>query len=64
MNIPVNEKYLLNIDEASAYFGIGKCKLRELTNDERCPFVIYVGSKRLINRKKCEKYLDDTYSLA
>ena len=49
--IPIWEKANLTIEEAAAYFGIGTNKLRE--------FVIWVGTKRLIKRKKFEKYLED-----
>ena len=57
--VPVWEKANLTIDEASAYFGIGTNKLREITNNSDCGFVIWVGSKRLIKRKKFEKYLEN-----
>lgn len=49
--IPIWEKSNLTLEEAAAYFGIGTGKLRELTNNEDCPYVIWCGSKRLIKRK-------------
>ena len=61
--IPLWEKANLTIEEAAAYFGIGMNKLRELTENERCPFVLYVGSKRLIKRRVFEQYLENTYSI-
>ena len=61
--IPLWEKANLTIEEAAAYFGIGMNKLRELTEDERCPFVLYVGSKRLVKRRVLEQYLENTYSI-
>lgn len=42
-------------------FGVNK--LREITDDEKCPFVMYVGSKRLVKRKLFENYIDNTYSI-
>lgn len=42
---------------------IGVNKLREITDDEKCPFVMYVGSKRLVKRKLFENYIDNTYSI-
>ena len=45
------------------HFGIGMNKLRELTEDENCKFVLYIGSKRLIKRQMLEKYLEQAYSL-
>ena len=53
----------MTIEEAAAYFGIGMNKLRELTEDENCNFVLYIGSKRLIKRQMFEKYLEQAYSL-
>lgn len=61
--IPIWEKSNLTIEEAAAYFGIGRGKLRELTNDSDCPYVIWCGSKRLIKRKMFDKYLGNCYSI-
>ena len=61
--VPIWEKANLTIEEAAAYFGIGMNKLRELTEDENCKFVLYIGSKRLIKRQMFEKYLEQAYSL-
>ena len=57
--VPIREKENLTIDEAAAYFGIGTNKLREITSNPDCEFVIRVGAKRLIKRKKFERYLED-----
>ena len=46
------------INEANALSGIGQNKLRELTLDPRCPFVLFVGRKRLIKRKAFEAFID------
>ena len=54
--VPIWEKANLTIDEAAAYFGIGTNKLRDITSNPDCEFVIWVGTKRLIKRKKFEKY--------
>ena len=62
-NVRICEKYALTVTEAAAYFGIGMNKLRELTEDENCKFVLYIGSKRLIKRQMFEKYLEQAYSL-
>ncbi len=60
---PLWHKSYLTVEEASAYSGIGKDKLRELTDDERCPFVLWNGTKRLIKRRVLDEYLDKTYSI-
>ena len=61
--VPIWEKSNLTIDEAAAYTGIGKHKLRELTDNENCSFVLWVGSKRLIKRRLLDQFLDNMYSI-
>ena len=61
--VPIWEKSNLTLEEASAYSGIGINKLRELSNDSKCPFVLWVGSKRLIKRKLLDAYIEKTYSI-
>ena len=39
---PIWERKWLTIEEAAAYSGIGRTKLRELSNQAGCPFAIYV----------------------
>lgn len=55
--IPVWKKLNLTIEEASKYSNIGICKVYELARKPNCPFVLYVGKKKLIKRKEFEKYL-------
>ncbi len=62
-NLPLWEKLYLTVDETAKLFGIGKNKIREISDTEDCKFVLWVGSKRLIKRKKLEKYINETYSL-
>lgn len=62
-NIPVWEKSNLTLNEASEYFGIGINKLKEMTNDNNCNFVLWVGSRRMIKRKSLEKYIENQYSI-
>ena len=61
--IALSQKSLLTLEEASAYFNIGVCKMRELTDDENCPYVLWNGSKRLIKRKPFEEFLYNSYSV-
>lgn len=61
--VPIWEKSNLTLEEASAYFGIGINKLRDMTNDRNCKYVIWCGNKRLIKRKLFDEYLEKTYSI-
>ena len=53
--IPIWEKSNLTLKEAAVYSGIGVNKLRELTNERGCKFVLWNGNKRLIKRKELDK---------
>ena len=61
--VPIYEKSNLTLEEASAYFNIGINKLREISDDDNCTFVLWVGNKRLIKRKSLEEYLLRMYSI-
>lgn len=50
-DIPIYHRPIISVDEATAYSGIGRTKLYELTTMENCPFVIWVGTRRVIKRK-------------
>lgn len=63
VTVPIWEKYNLNVQEASEYFNIGVNKIRELSNSPDCPFVLWVGNKRLIKRVKFQQYLEQVYSV-
>lgn len=63
IRVPVWEKANLTLDEAAAYSGIGKNKIRELSDDENCKFVLWVGTRRLIKRKIFDKYIEQQYSV-
>lgn len=63
ISIPLCEKCLLTLEEAAAYTGIGICKLRDISNDERCDFVLWNGSKRMLKRDKLRAYLESAYSI-
>ena len=61
--VPIWEKMTLTIEEAAAYSNIGINKIDELAKKPKCPFVIYIGRKKLIKRKEFEKYISDSIEL-
>lgn len=61
--VPIWEKSNLTLEEAAAYSGIGINKLRRLSDEKNCPFVLWNGSKRLIKRKALDSYIEKQYSL-
>jgi excisionase family DNA binding protein len=58
MEVPIWEKLNLTIEEAAKYSGIGINRLRDIVAQPSCPFVLHIGTKKLIKRKLFEKYLE------
>ena len=61
--LSIAEKARLTAEEAAEYFNIGVNKIRIMTNDENCPFVLWSGNRRLIKRKTFEEFLYRQYSI-
>lgn len=59
--VPVWERSNLTLEEAAAYFNIGINRIRELANENEDIFVLWVGSRRMIKRKKFEKFLEEKH---
>ena len=57
MLLPIDRKMLLSIREAAEYSNIGINKIDELLKQPNCPFVLFVGTKKLVKRKAFEAYL-------
>ena len=62
-DVPVNEKVTLTLKEAAVYSNIGINKIREISNNKNCPFVLWVGNKRLIKRWQFEQFIEKNYSI-
>ncbi len=61
--VPIHEKVTLSIKEAAEYSNIGINKIESLLRSPRCPFVLYVGKKKLVKRKEFEKYISDNIEI-
>lgn len=61
--VEIKDKLNLTIEEAAAYSNIGINKIDELAKQPNCPFVLYIGRKKLIKRVKFEKYLSTVIEL-
>lgn len=61
--MPIWEKPTLTLEEAAAYTNIGINRLRDISNEDDCEFVVWVGNKRLFKRKKLEAFIDSQFSL-
>ena len=59
--LPIWHKYLLTIEEAAEYFGIGEKRLRHIVADNIGEdFVMEIGSQIRIKRELFEQYLNST----
>lgn len=61
--VPIWEKSNLSLEEAAAYYSIGINKLRDLTNEKDCRFVLWVGNKCLIKRRLFDQFIEQMYSI-
>lgn len=63
IEVPIWERSLLTVEEAALYSGIGRNKLRSLTDKDDCPFVLWIGRKRLIKREVLDEYIRQAFSI-
>lgn len=56
-SVPIHLKMLLTIREAAEYSNIGINKIDSLLKQPNCPFVLYVGTRKLVKRKEFEAYI-------
>ena len=61
--IPVEHKINLTIAEAAEYSNIGQNRIEKLLKSPNCPFVLYVGNKKLVKRKEFECFLSEIIKL-
>lgn len=57
--VPINLKVALTIKEAAEYSNIGINKIDSMLRTPNCPFVLFVGTKKLVKRKEFEQYISE-----
>ena len=57
-SLPIDRKMLLSIREAAEYSNIGINKIDELLKQPNCPFVLYVGTRKLVKRRAFEAFIE------
>ncbi len=62
-SVPIWERATLTLEEAAAYTGIGIKKLRRMTDEPTCDYVLWVGTRRMIKRKKLDEFIDQAFSV-
>lgn len=58
-HVDIPQKLTLTIREAAEYSNIGINKLSLLLKQPNCPFVLYVGNKKLVKREAFERFIAD-----
>lgn len=58
-HVAIPQKLTLTIREAAEYSNIGINKLSLLLKQPNCPFVLYVGNKKLVKREAFERFIND-----
>lgn len=62
-SVPIHLKMTLTIKEAAAYSNIGINKIDAMLKEANCPFVLYVGTRKLVKRKEFEEYIRNKLSI-
>ena len=55
--VPIPQKLTLTIREAAEYSNIGINKIDSMLRSPNCPFVLFVGTKKLVKRREFEEYI-------
>ena len=55
--VPINLKAALTIREAAEYSNIGINKIDSMLRSPNCPFVLFVGTKKLVKRQEFEQFI-------
>lgn len=58
--VPIHEKYMLSVEEASQYFHLGQNTLRRIVSENAgANWLFYNGKRLLIKRELFERVLDE-----
>ena len=55
--VAIYPKMALTIREAAEYSNIGINKIDAMLKQPNCPFVLYVGNKKLVKRREFEDFI-------
>ena len=58
--VEIKDKVTLTIREAAEFSNIGINKLDSMLRKPNCPFVLFVGAKKLVKRKAFEDFIQKT----
>ena len=61
--VPIHLKMALTAREAAEYSNIGINKIDSMLRSPNCPFVLFVGTKKLVKRWEFEQYISRTMAI-
>ncbi len=61
--VPIYQKLALTIREAAEYSNIGINKIDAMLKQPNCPFVLYIGTRKLVKRKEFERYISEKVAI-
>ena len=61
--VPIHLKMTLTVKEAAAYSSIGINKIDSMLRSPNCPFVLYVGTKKLVKRREFESFISSRIAI-
>lgn len=62
-NVPIHLKMILTVKEAAEYSNIGINKIDSMLRMPNCPFVLYVGTKKLVKRREFEQFISQKLTI-
>lgn len=62
-SLTLDQTPLLTPNEAAEYTGSGINKLRALSNERSCNYVLFVGRKRMFKRDALVQFHEELYSV-
>ena len=57
LTVPIHLKMTLTAREAAEYSNIGINKIDSMLRSPNCPFVLFVGTKKLVKRREFEEFI-------
>ena len=61
--VPIHLKMALTAREAAEYSNIGINKIGSMLRSPNCPFVLFVGTKKLVKCREFEQYISRTMAI-
>ena len=55
--VPIHLKMALTIKEAAEYSNIGINKIDHMLKQPNCPFVLFIGTRKLVKRREFEEFI-------